>query len=147
MFGAIGIVFIREDEIEAFGRLTFVANFDFEFVAGLGCRRKWDDQFGSGGFEFCGRFIYRDTLNGEIDGVEGDFCGGVPEDRESVSDVADDLLLVGVKTEDDFGVLEVVVAAAGVRLVGAERACRCEKDHRGDGEDSADAMVSNLAQA
>ena len=52
-----------------------------------------------------------------------------------MSDIADDFFLVGVKAEDDFGVLEVVVAAASVGFIRAEPGARCQEDHRGDRED------------
>ena len=61
LFGAIRIILVREDEIEPFCRLAFVANLDVEFVAGLGCGGKRDDEFRGGGFELA-RDLFTVTL-------------------------------------------------------------------------------------
>jgi hypothetical protein len=117
---AIGIVFVRQNEVSALGSLAFVFDFDFEFVAGLGGGRERDSQLVVVGFEFGRRFVQRHTLYREADGIEPDFLG-VFQNRKTVRDVADNLSLFDVELQDDLRVLQVVIAAARERLIGASR--------------------------
>ena len=115
---AIGIVLVGKDEVEALGGLAVVADFNVEFVAGVRDCGKGDNEFGGGGFKFGGRFVDSDALDGEADGVEGDFGGVVAKDGEGVSDIADDFSLVDIEVKNDLGVLKIVVTGAGIGFVG-----------------------------
>src|SRR2546426_4661723 len=73
LFGAVRIVFVRQNEVEAFGRLAFVMDGDLEFVSGFRWGGKRYDEFARRGLEFRGRFVDRDALDGQAHGVERDF--------------------------------------------------------------------------
>jgi hypothetical protein len=59
-------------------------------------------------------------LNSQADGVEGDSRGAVAKNSQGVRDVAKDFLLLDIKAQGNLGMLQIVVAAARVGLVGAE---------------------------
>ena len=81
LLGAVGIILVGQDEVEAFCGLGFVANGDVEFFAGVGGGGERDDELVVFGFKFGGGFIYGDALDGEAGGVKDNFRGGVAENR------------------------------------------------------------------
>src|SRR5580704_12620384 len=117
---AVGVVLVWQDEVEALGGLAFVANVDVEFLARVRGAVERDDQLVVFGLKFSGGFVYGDALYGETCGVKNDFRGGIVKDGERVGNVADDFFLIEIEAQGDTGVLEIVVAAAGVGLVGAK---------------------------
>src|SRR5580704_712253 len=123
LFGAVGVVLVRQDEVEALGGPAFVANGDVEFFAGVRGGVERDDELVVFGLKFRGGFIYGDVLYGQTGGVENDFRGGLVENRERVRDFADDFFLIEIETQGDARVLQVVVAAASVGLIGTELYC------------------------
>jgi hypothetical protein len=60
-------------------------------------------------------------LDRQADGIEGKPRGVLAEDGDGVRYVADDFALIDIELKRDFGVLEVVIASASVRFVGAHR--------------------------
>ena len=64
----------------------------------------------------------------------------VAKNGKRMRDVADDLALVEVKSKRDPGVLEVVVAGAGIRLIGLEL-------NRGDDQGEPDGHTENRLAA
>src|SRR5919108_1832540 len=126
LLGAIGVIFVGKNEVHAFGGLAFITNRDVELVSYFSCPRKRDDKFLSHGFKFHSGFIDSDTLDRETNGIEGNFGSAVAENREGVCHIAKNLFLIGGEAQSDAGVLQVVVARAGVRLVGANLQCATE---------------------
>src|SRR5207249_8291949 len=92
----------------------------FEFVSGFSGRRQGNNQLVGGGFEFYGRSVERHALDGQADRVEKDFRGAATKDRKRVRNFTEDSLLVKVEPQGDLGMLQIIVAAARVRLIGAE---------------------------
>jgi hypothetical protein len=117
---AIGVILVGEDEIEAFSGLGLVADVDVEFFSSVRCGGQRDDELVVFGLEFGGRFIYGDALDCESRGIQNDFRGGIAENGERVSDIADDFFLIEIEAQRDAGMLQIVVAAASVGLVGAQ---------------------------
>jgi hypothetical protein len=95
-------------------------NGDVKLIAGFGGSGERYDEFCGRGFEFRGGFVHSDALDGEADGVESDLGSAVAEDGERMSDVTDNFFLLEIEPERDSGMLQIVVAAARVGLIGAE---------------------------
>ena len=138
LFRAVRIVFVRQDEIHSFAGFAFVTDGGVEFVTGLrGCGKR-NDEFVRGGFKFRRGFVQRNALDGQAGGVESDFCGAVAKNGKRVRDVAENLFVFEVKTQRDFRMLQIIVAAARVRFIGAglqggdeNRREHCEGTKRG----------------
>ena len=113
----MGIVLVGKDEVEALGGLAFVLDLDGEFLAGFGGFGKGNVELVLGVLERSCGFIQSDALDLKADGIEGDALG-IAQNRERVGDVSDNLFLLQVKAQSDAGVLQVVILAAGERLIG-----------------------------
>src|SRR5208337_945334 len=125
LFGAMGIVLVGKDEVEALGGLAFVLDLDGEFFAGFGGFGKRDAELVFGGLKSGRGFVQGDALDLEAGGIEGN-AFGVAENGERVGDVSDDLFLFQVKAQNDAGVLQVIILAARERLIGVQKRC-CAK--------------------
>ncbi len=146
--GTVRIILVRQNEIHSLCRLAFVTDGDLELFSGLGPCREGNDQFLRRRFKLCGRLVDRHLLNGEPRGVENDFRGTVAKNRKRVRDLANNFFLVEVEAQGDLRMLQIIVAAACVRLIGRElrrgdenRQQRCERKKR-----RATAMVIGVAK-
>ena len=77
-----------------------------------------DEQFVRGGGEFGGAAVNRHALNGEAYGIQRDLGNVVPRGRYTFVYLAANLVLREVKPEMRADILQIVILAARVRLVG-----------------------------
>src|SRR5580693_2214433 len=117
-FWAIGIIFIGEDKVEALLRLAFVADEHLVMFALAGRASERDDQRVICGGKFRVFAIESDRGNFEFDGIELDLGEIVTQHGDGVGDFTAHLALVGIEPEMGLHILQVVIAAAGVGLIG-----------------------------
>src|SRR5262249_23307574 len=81
--------------------------------------------------KLCGRLVHQNGFNVDSNRIKNQLsCIGF-QDGQSMRNVAKDFLLFGIELEGDSRMLQVVVAAPGVRLV---RSKSGNKEERRDGE-------------
>src|ERR1700732_2908012 len=105
---AVRVIFVRKNEVDAFGGFAFVTDGDVEFLSRLGGSRKRNNQFVGGSFEFRGGFVEGHALNVEADGVESDFRGAAAQNRERVRDFAEKFFLVKVEAQGNLRMLQII---------------------------------------
>src|SRR6266403_358630 len=120
LLGAVRIIFVRQNEVETFGGFAFVMDGDLEFISGFRWSGKRNVELAPRGFEFRGRFVDRDALDGQARGVERDFRRAVAKNGKRVRDVAKNFFLFDIEAQGNLGMLQIVVAAAREGFVGAE---------------------------
>src|SRR5579864_1236011 len=120
LFGAVRIVLVGQDEVEALGGFGFVANVDVEPFASVRRGGERDDELVVLGFKLGGGFIHGSALDRESGRVKKDFRGRFPKDGKRVRDIANDFFVIEIEAQRDARVLQVIVAAASVGFVGTE---------------------------
>ena len=130
LLGPVWIGLVRKDKIEALFRLAFIADLDLQSFSSPCGGREIHKQLVRGRLELGGLSVNGDALNGEADRIEGELRSAVVQDRERVGDVAEDLALFQVEPKGDLRVLEVVVTAASIGLVGAGKARGEQKEKK-----------------